>query len=159
MQASFWSQLNRILPPKTRRMFIEPRLAFRDRGVERRLYPDVVIGNTRTAIAVVELKYLPRAQMQFAKDLESMRIISQYRGDLAVENDRFRGTRRDPKSYPFANSVLFVWAGVHRPGRTSYESPEVPVFSANHKELAGCFLQLHAETHARDAPRVFTRSG
>jgi hypothetical protein len=62
LQASFWSHINASLP-KTRRLFIEPSLTIRGRSGVKRIIPDIVICNTREVISVVELKYLPRAQL------------------------------------------------------------------------------------------------
>ena len=157
LQASLWAQLNHILPPKQRRMFIEPKLAFTENGTRRRLYPDIVICNTQTVIAVVELKYQPRVNPSFAKDLESLRSISRHRDQLTVENSRFRGTKRDPRTYAFADSMLFVWAGVHQRTTPSYATQDVPLLADGIPELEHCFMELHAETDERNAPHVFAR--
>ncbi len=140
-------------------MFIEPRLSFaaKGNGRQKRRYPDIVICNTRSVIAVVELKYLPRAMPDVRKDINALNTIAKHRDELIVENARFRGAKRDARKYPFAKSVLFVWAGVHRPPSLSYHSHEVPLLSADYPDLDGCFMELHAETDDRKPPHIFAR--
>lgn len=157
LQASFWSQLNAILDPNTRRMFVEPRFALKVNGDTKQRFPDFVICNSVHIIAVVELKYLPRALPAFDKDMETLELLAKHRAELMVANSRFRGERRAAKEYPFSDSVLFVWAGVHRKPKVSYESIDVPMLSRGIKELGGCFLQLHAETDLGHPPKVFSR--
>jgi hypothetical protein len=159
LQASFWSRLNQILPAETRRMFIEPRLTLTIKGRKQRLYPDIVICNTNQAIAVIEIKYQPRIPPTYDKDIDSLRMIAANRRKLFVSNTRFRGPASDPKEYGFAEPVLFVWAGVHRQPNVSHNSPDVPLFSRSAKKLAGCFLELHAETTSAEKPHVFKRTG
>jgi hypothetical protein len=54
LQAALWSRLNTTLseklPPKSRRMFIEPRMTVAGKA----LYPDIVICNTRQVIGIIE---------------------------------------------------------------------------------------------------------
>jgi len=158
LQASFWSQLNRVLPTDTRRMFIEPRFVVTVEGHPKVFYPDLVICNTRRVIAVIELKYQPRVLPSHDKDFETLRTIAEYRDQLQVSNARFHGPVADAKDYSFSEHVLFVWAGVHRrPKSFSYESNDVPMLSANVESLRGCFLQLHAETNRSASPNVFIR--
>jgi hypothetical protein len=158
LQASFWAQLNRTLPAGTRRMFIEPCLVVTVKRRRTLLYPDIVICNTRQVIAVVEIKYQPRVLPSHDKDLKTLRTIAAYRDQLHVSNARFRGPVADSKEYPFSNHVVFVWAGVHRVPKISYESRDVPMLSEGVEELAGCFLQLHAETDRMEKPKVFART-
>lgn len=63
----------------------------------------------------------------------------------------------DPKRYEFSKDVIFVWAGVHKASKVSYESAEVPMLSEGIKELQGCFMQLHAETDLQEEPNIFFR--
>lgn len=155
LQASLWSQLNVRLPPE-RRMFIEPRLALRAARGRRIVHPDLVICDTRSVIAVTEIKYLPRGRPNHAKDLRTLRTIARQRDRLFVSNARFRGPEADAREYGFSPRTLFVWAGVHRPWRSG---GELPLLSAGAPELAGCFLQLHAETAVDELPTVVARAG
>lgn len=67
LQASLWSKLNVLLPPESRRMFIEPKLKATVAALDGQVkpefrFPDIVICNTREVIGIVEVKYLPRAK-------------------------------------------------------------------------------------------------
>lgn len=157
LQAAFWARLNNILPEETRRMFIEPVLKVPRSG--RTHFPDIVICNTQEVIAVVEIKYQPRVLPSHKKDLRTLSVVAANREHLSVSNTRIHGVSADPKKYPFSKDVLFVLAGVHKSPKTSFGSKHVPLLATGISGLAGCFLQLHAETHADDQPKVFARSG
>ncbi len=161
LQASFWAHLNSTLPANTRRMFIEPRFTVAVKQQRKRLYPDIVICNTKEVIAVVEIKYQPRVLPSYRKDLKTLQTLAKYREQkhVYVTNVRYRGSDADAKKYRFSDRVLFVWAGVHRPPTESYDSPNVPLLSCGFKKLDGCFLQLHAETAPTRPPKVFARLG
>ena len=159
MQASFWAQLNQVLPTKSRRMFIEPRVALIRDKKKKLFYPDIVICNTKQVIAVVELKYQPRGIPRFHKDIKTLRVLSAQRDLLSVSNARYRGPAVDTKEYSFAKSMLFVWAGIHNKNEISYESPDTPLLCDGIPELVGCFLELHAETDHTTKPSVFSRIG
>ena len=151
LQASFWSQLNCKLPP-TRRLFIEPPMKVKTKNGIKRIIPDIVICNTKEVIAVIELKYLPRGQPKFKKDIESLALISQKRKQISVSNSRFRGTEKDNKEYPLSKYMLFVWASIH--AKPKQEITET--FSNGHKSLNDSFFQLHAETKHNDEPEIYT---
>ena len=107
--------------------------------------------NSREVIAIVELKYLPRTIPKYAKDVDSLDLLSQHRSELMVSNVRFHGEEQDSREYPFSKNMLFIWAGVHRHGASDhYES-----YASEMKYLDGCYLQLHAETRDGQAPEVF----
>jgi hypothetical protein len=112
LQASFWSQLNIVLPEQFR-MFVEPKIRVKKK--DRSLIPDIVICNTTRVICVVEIKYLPRGKPAYNKDIESLAMLARHRGSLCVSNSRYRGPAGDPKEYEFHDKLLCVWAGVHRP--------------------------------------------
>ena len=112
LQASFWAQLNNKLPP-TRRIFIEPPMMIKTQNGIKRVIPDIVICNTKEVISIIELKYLPRGQPKFRKDIESLALISKKRKQISISNSRFRGTETDSKAYKLSNNILFVWAGIH----------------------------------------------
>jgi hypothetical protein len=91
-----------------RRLFIEPAIRLPGRKV---LYPDIVICNSRSIIGVVELKYLPRAQPKFSKDLKALASIADAAHSIEIANDRFRGVAR--RQYPLAKDAVLSWAGVY----------------------------------------------
>lgn len=152
LQASFWSHINERLP-KTRRLFIEPSLTIRSSSGTKKVFPDIVICNTREVISVVELKYLPRAKPKYQKDIDSLAMIARYRKKITIANDRFRGSERDATVYSLSKSILFVWAGVHAEEKTD----EQALFSAGKRSLNNCYLQLHAVTQKDETPKVFRR--
>ena len=137
LQASFWSQLNMKFEAKSRRMFIEPPVTLAIDGEEKRVTPDLVICNSESVIAIIEMKYLPRTVPKTMKDLDTLQDLSEHRDQIVFSNSRFRGTGKTPQEFRLGDKVLFVWAGVH-------SSPEASL-TAN-KKLDGCFLQLHAIT-------------
>ena len=137
LQASFWSQLNKKFKAKSRRMFIEPPVKITIAGEKRKFFPDLVICNSESVIAIVEMKYLPRAKPATVKDMETLKCLSKYRDQIVIKNSRFRGTGKSPREFRLGDKVLFVWAGVH-------SLPKARI-KAN-KNLDGCFLQLHAIT-------------
>jgi hypothetical protein len=143
LQASFWSCLNALLPAQSRRMFIEPGLTARTPATQTR-YPDLVVCNTRQVIAIIELKYQPRARPSWHKDLQTFHWIPANRDALVVSNTRFRGVSADARSYRLSPDVLYVWAGVHAGADLDLRA-QVPV------EWRAAFLQLHAETRAGSA--------
>lgn len=151
LQASFWSQLNRKLPP-TRRIFIEPPMKVKTQSGIKRIIPDIVICNTKEVIAVIELKYLPRGQPKFKKDVESLALISQKRKQISISNSRFRGTEKDSKEYSLSKNMLFIWASIHAKPKQEITT----LFSKGHESLSNAFIQLHAETKHDGKPEVYT---
>ena len=150
LQASLWAHIYKRLP-KNRRLFIEPSFSIKHRGQNRRLIPDIVICNTREVIAVIEIKYLPRGKPKYQKDLDSLGLVSRYRSKLSISNARFFGEQQDSKLYGFSKDVLFVWASVHKQDAPKKRES----FAAGEKYLAGCYMQLHAETREGLKPDVF----
>jgi hypothetical protein len=154
LQASFWSHLNKLLS-RNRRLFIEPGIVI-DMGKDglKRLVPDIVVCNTKEVIAVIELKYLPRVQARYKKDIDSLSLIAKNRKQISIANDRFRGTEKDANKYVLSKNVLFVWAGVHAKEKVETNA----LFSVGHKALDGCYLQLQAVTESNSKPMVFQSS-
>jgi hypothetical protein len=152
LQASFWSRLNCILS-KNRRLFIEPTITITTDSGIKKLTPDIVVCNTKEVIAVIELKYSPRAQPKFQKDIESLCSIARNREQIIISNERFLGIEKDGNKYALSNNVLLVWAGVH-----AKEMPEAnELYSSTHKILNDCYLQLHAVTEKNSAPTVLQK--
>lgn len=149
LQASFWSHLNDLLPD-TRRIFIEPPFTFKVRGEVKKLYPDLVICNTKEVICVIELKYLPRGRPKYKKDIESLSLVAKNRRKISIANDRFRGIEKDSMPYSLSDNVLFVWASIH----DGSKSEGAQLYSKGYKSLDGCYLQLHAETGDGSMPKV-----
>ncbi len=135
LQAAVWSQLDRVMPKKTRRMFIEPTVVC---GSKRRV-PDLVICNSRQIIGIIELKYVPRGRPNFDKDIATFHLLLKNRAEVFVSNARYRGTVAEVLRYSMAKNVLFVWAGVHAKCEASY-------FDSVPSRLKKHFLPLHAET-------------
>jgi hypothetical protein len=142
LQAAFWSRLNRTLPPTTRRLFIEPKMAV----MTATRYPDIVICNTRQVIGIIELKYKPRTRAGWRKDLDKFRAIADCKTAIAISHDRYRGAAQREQPYTLASTVLYVWAGIH-----AESGLDLTGYAGN---LAPNFLALHAETVDDDAPRI-----
>lgn len=120
----------------------------------KRLFPDIVVCNTKEVIAVIELKYLPRGQPRYKKDINSLSLIAKNRHKISIANDRFKGSEKDANKYALSKNILFVWAGVHAKEREEANT----LFSSGNKSLDGCYLQLHAVTESNSKPVVFQRS-
>lgn len=146
LQASLWSNLNAILAPKTRRMFIEPCMSVPGLGKQVR-YPDLVVCNSKEVIGIIELKYLPRARPQWQKDVDTFHFLATHRKTITISNSRFRGVAADAHFYPLASDVLFVWAGVHAPCDLVLKEHVDP-------KLAPHFMALHAETQLSGVPNL-----
>ena len=151
LQASFWSQLNTMLP-ENQRIFIEPPMRVKTRGEIKKLIPDIVICNKKEVICIIELKYIPRGQPQYQKDIESLALISQKRNQISISNKRYRGTIKDGKEYSLSENLLFVWAGIH----AKPKSEIVKLYSHKYKSLTGDFIQLHAETNENSVPSIYS---
>ena len=150
LQASLWSQLNKKLP-SNRRLFIEPPMRIWARGGYNKVYPDIVICSKKEVISVIELKYLPRAQPKYEKDIDTMALISRKRKQVSISNSRFRGSEVDSRDYTLSNNILFVWAGIHATPKKEITR----LYSSKYKSLDGCFVQLHAETQHDDKPIIY----
>jgi len=148
LQASLWASLNDLLP-RNRNLFIEP---FLNAG-EKLVCPDIVITNSREVVAVIELKYLPRAQPKYEKDVATLAFIAQQRIELQLYHRRHRGVRKDYPRYRMAKHILFVWAGVHKPELLQSEF----LYADGRPELDGCFMELHAETQSNGLPNIYQR--
>ena len=156
LQASFWSRLNSLLS-KNRRMFIEPCVVIRTNRGTTRVFPDLVICNTKEVIGVIELKYQPRAKPNYAKDISTLSRIAKHRRTISISNQRFRGQPIDETTYILSKHILFVWAGVHA-SINSINKDSAPLYSAGYNELKGCFIELHAETSINSLPKIYPRS-
>jgi len=109
-----------------------------------------VVCNSRTVIGIIELKYQPKVQPQWQKDLDTMEWAAANREGLSVQNKRYKGIETDGRTYPLSPHTLFVWAGIH--AKTDSE------INGNLSDrLTGGFMELHAETRANEAPEVWTR--
>jgi hypothetical protein len=155
LQASFWSRLNLLLS-KNRRMFIEPCLVIKTNTGTLRVYPDLVICNTKAVIGIVELKYQPRAKPNHIKDLATLSNVAQHRKHISISNQRFRGQFFDETVYSLSKHILFVWAGIHASTNSTNKS-SVPLYSTGYDHLKGCFMELHAETTVNSLPKIYTR--
>lgn len=152
LQASFWGHLNDQLS-KNRRLFIEPGMSIHTKASVKKLIPDIVVCNSKEVIAVIELKYLPRAQPRYKKDINTLSLIAQNKKGISISNERFRGKEKDSNCYTLASNVLFVWAGIHAEER---DEPEM-LYSTGHAALDDCFLELHAVTRKDRQPEVYQR--
>lgn len=151
LQASFWAQLNNKLP-RTRRIFIEPPMRIKTQNGIKKVIPDIVICNKNEVISIIELKYSPKGQPKFEKDIETLALIAKKRKQLSISNSRFRGTEMDNKEYKLSNNILFVWACIHAQPKQEIND----LYSTGYSSLNDTFVQLHAETRHNDEPVVYT---
>ena len=159
LQASLWSQLNRRLHHRTRRMFIEPAIKVMTSLGPKTLYPDLVVCNSNKVIAVIELKYEPRKSPTYRKDIETLRLIASQREAVAISNNRYRGKETDSTEYGLARETMFVWAGIHRQQIPAPGEDAALLFNAGIPELKNCFLELHAVTRVGQDPSIHCHRG
>jgi hypothetical protein len=119
---------------------------------KKKIYPDIVVCNTKQVISVIELKYLPRTNPSYKKDIKKLALIAKNRKQITIANVRFRGTEKDSRQYTLSNSILFVWAGIHKK-QTNYF-----LYSKGHKSLEKCYLQLHAATELITNPKIYIKT-
>ena len=152
LQASLWTHLDERLPA-ARRMFIEPGVSIETPTGLKRVHPDIAICNTREVIAIIELKYQPKAQPRYKKDIATLNLLSRYRKKLSLSNTRFRGAETDAKAYQFSPKMLFVWAGIHGELR----EPQKHRYCRGMRYLGEGYVELHGETSHDALPRVYEK--
>lgn len=153
LQASFWFHLNHLLS-KNRRLFIEPAMSIQTKKGKEKIFPDIVVCNTKQVISVIELKYSPRTNPRYKKDIKKLALIANNRKKISIANVRFRGTEKDSREYTLSKNILFVWAGIY-----SKEKPmKNTLYSKGYKSLENCYLQLHAETELNSNPKVYIKT-
>ena len=122
-------------------------------GNIKKVIPDIIICSPQKVIAVIELKYLPRGQPKYEKDLETLALISKHRNKIKVTNKRFRGENKQRTEYDLSSNMLFVWASVHAEVKKQTHIP----YSHSKNYLKDCYLELHAETADNKKPHVYIR--
>ena len=150
LQASFWSFLNKNIQ-KNRRLFIESPMTVKTGNKTTKVIPDIIICSAYKVIAVIELKYLPRGQPKYTKDIKTLAFISSNRNKIRVSNKRFRGDAKERTEYSLSSNILFVWASVHAKEKTITSD----LYSSGYKSLTDCFIQLHAATEDTTKPNVY----
>ena len=120
----------------------------------RSIRPDLVVCNDQQIIAVVELKYAPRSQLEklrngVTKDVESLRAFSeQTKPCLDVVRHLGPNSESGIKKYSLAKNALLCWAGV-------YKSPYQPLPEfLKGTDLPDSFFALHAVTSHALAPEL-----
>lgn len=128
------------------RLFIEPRVVLE--GEAGPVVPDVLVCNERHVIGAIELKYVPRGEAKYAKDMRSLSRLAAKggKGGVSVCNERYRGPKRSEKRYEIAHDALLVWAAVSAKVVESRRIREV--FDSAH------LLVLQSLTHDRDEPTL-----
>jgi hypothetical protein len=153
LQAAFWSHLNHLIS-KNRRLFIEPCMTISTKKGKKKIYPDIVVCNTKQVISVIELKYLPRTNPKYTSDIKKLAMIAKNRRIISIANVRFRGTEKDSREYTLSKNILFVWAGIH----TEQNQNNNTLYSNGYKSLENCYLQLHAETEFNSKPKIYVKT-
>ena len=148
LQAAYWSHLNAILLaelPDTRRLFVEPSMRIRIKNSDgttkpERRYPDIVVCDTKEVIGIIELKYRPKVEPNFNKDLLTFAWVAEHRNEIYVSNTRYRGDPVDPVEYKISKNLLYVWAGIHSKAKAHSAMPHI------NPELKRYFHELHEVT-------------
>lgn len=154
LQAALWHHLHALFKQagKLRQILIEPCVILT--GDKERVYPDLVICNSRTVIGVIELKYLPRGAPKHEKDMNTLRALQDERGTISIKNERYRGELSNRHEYRLAQNVLFVWAGLYSRDHAGDWKTGSLVERTMTTPLAGRFLELHALTASGERPRI-----
>ncbi len=159
LQASFWGQINKRFPDKNRKIFVEPKFEIRTGSKISRVFPDLVICNSKSIICVIELKYQPRAIAKAGKDLGTLEALAINANKLSLQNKRYRGTTDvASKQYAFGSQTLFVWAGVHKLDAKIGSLQGLPSFAEGIQNLKGNYLELHAETDFKLSPNIYKKN-
>jgi hypothetical protein len=156
-----------------RRIFVEPTMQLDGRSLTR--IPDMVVCDTKNIIAVIELKFHPRAMLNkradgrlregAEKDLDTLvgvarnlKAVAEQRGSegacISINNRRYVGRTRSVTSFGVAKNVLLVWAGVYR-GSSEGEGDHrglIRKFEEAGVTVEGGFLELHAQTQVDASP-------
>ena len=158
LQACLAARLN--LPTKTQKVFFQTPLTVKVGSGEKVYIPDIIICSTQKIIGVVELKYQPKRLPTYKHDLLKLATLASYRGnhELVMTHHRYLGPEPCDTKYEFAKDVLFVWAGVHRKPKSSYQLPDAGLLYKGYEhELKGAFLALHAETSESEHAIAFSK--
>lgn len=152
LQAAVWAGLNKRLPPRTRRLFVEPSFVVGEEETSRRVCPDLVICNSRRVIAIIEVKYEPRRAPSVRKDLRTLQSLAKHGERMSLTNARYLGDAEESKTYQLTEKTIFIWAGVYRGGDSTMQplAIEVPPI------LAGRFQSLHAVTQRGESAVTFS---
>lgn len=148
LQAVFYAHLRELLP-NDRGILVEPSLKVDGQIV----IPDIVITFRGKVVAVIELKYKPKGPPQYLKDVNNMALIAGQREGLRLDHHRLLGVENVTVAYDMSPSILFVWAGIHRPQRKQSEW----LYSVDYPELDDSFIELHAETQLNGTPTIYQR--
>jgi hypothetical protein len=73
-----------------RQLFIEPTVIVH--GGEGRLYPDILVCNSREVIGIVELKYQPMWSPSWERDFRSLESVGWSATEIEVVNPRYKGS-------------------------------------------------------------------
>ena len=148
LQALYYCRLRESLP-KDRGILVEPSLNINGQIV----IPDIVITWLGKVVSVIELKYKPKGSPTYQKDITNMALIAGQREGLRLDHHRLVGVENVTVTYDMSPSILFVWAGIHRPERNQSDW----LYSVDYPELADCFIEFHAETQPHGTPFTYQR--
>ena len=107
--------------------------------------------STKEVISIIELKYLPRGNPIYKKEIRNFDFIARNRKSISIANDRYSGPIGEAKIYGLSNRILFVWAGIHQECRNETEY----MFNEGFTNLSECYLQLHAATRKDSDPNIY----
>ncbi|MCY4745674.1 hypothetical protein NYO99_11885 [Pelomonas sp. UHG3] len=145
LQAAMWHELRQRFEAEgksTFKIYVEPRIRLPKEGRldSRTIIPDLVVCNDRSVIAVIELKFSPKGAPGSAKDFASFERMSIQHDLVKVQHTRWFGEKPVSKPYPFANSVLFVWAAVGKRTSRAGSQPDLELLPGKNAMFMRMFL-------------------
>jgi hypothetical protein len=97
-----------------RKIFVEPPFKlFNIDGDFKHCIPDIVICSARKIIGIVELKYGPRGEPGYKKDLAKLCTMFAHRKEgIELKTERYLGPA-EPEFFQFSRDLLLVYAAVY----------------------------------------------
>ena len=130
-----------------RRLYIEPKVQLAETGAK--INPDILVTNTRSVIAVIELKFSPKQAPRQKRDLHKLDSLAHSANPIELTNERYLGPNLAKLRFEFAADCLFVWAGVYRSTRPAVGDEDSRL--SQHPN----FMMLHALTAEGEQPSLW----
>lgn len=155
MQAAMWHELWKQFKKEklsTFKLYVEPRVRLPKmaRLEARTVIPDLVVCNDSGVIAVIELKFSPRAAPSSRKDFATFSRMSLQHDKVTVHNTRWLGDKPVSKPYQMADSVLFVWAAIGKRTSRPSSQPDLEVSPGKNPMFLPMFLDTATSTISKD---------
>ena len=108
LQASLWAHLKDLA--QSQYIFIEPRIQLPANAGERPRFvvPDIVVCRAKSIIAIIELKFAPRAKPDLTNDLKKLLALYSGRAQIELVLPRFLGVKVKDHAYRITEQTQFV---------------------------------------------------